>query len=57
MLGEGDEELVSEQLVLHDKLQDLQHKKQHMDHLVAEFQTINNLPAASATGKHYINFI
>ncbi|XP_023701631.1 uncharacterized protein LOC111861362 isoform X7 [Cryptotermes secundus] len=49
MLGEGDEELVSEQLVLHDKLQELQYKKQHMDHLVAEFQTINNLPAV-ATG-------
>jgi hypothetical protein len=56
MLGEGDEELVSEQLVLHDKLQELQYKKQHMDHLVAEFQTINNLPAAVATGKPYTQF-
>ena len=50
MLGEGDEELVPEHLVLQDKLQELQYKKQHMDHLVAEFQTLHNHPSLT-TGK------
>ena len=50
MLGEGDEELVPEHLVLQDKLQELQCKKQHMDHLVAEFQTLHNHPTLM-TGK------
>jgi hypothetical protein len=45
MLGEEDEELVPEHLVLQDKLQELQYKKQHMDHLVAEFQTLHIHPS------------
>ena len=44
MLGEGDE-LVPEHVVLQDKLQELQYKKQHMDHLVAEFQLSIIIPA------------
>jgi hypothetical protein len=52
MLGERDDELVSEHLVLQDKLQELQYKKQHMDHLLAEFQTLNNVPGITA-GKHH----
>jgi energy-converting hydrogenase Eha subunit H len=50
MLGEGDEELVPEHLLLQDKLHELQYKKQHMDHLVAEFQTLHNHPSLT-TGK------
>ncbi|CAG2056613.1 unnamed protein product, partial [Timema podura] len=41
-LGDRDADLVSEHLVLQDKLQDLAFKKQHMDHLVAQFQALNN---------------
>lgn len=56
MLGEGDEEPVPEHLVLQDKLQELQYKKQHMDHLVAEFQTLNNHPSLT-TGKQCTNYL
>ena len=49
MLGEGDE-LVPEHLMFQDKLQELQYKKQHMDHLVAEFQSLHNHPSLM-TGK------
>nr|CAD7407125.1 unnamed protein product [Timema poppensis] len=41
-LGDRDADLVSEHLVLQDKLQDLAFKKQHMDHLVSQFQALNN---------------
>ncbi|XP_069679374.1 pericentriolar material 1 protein-like isoform X6 [Periplaneta americana] len=52
MLGERDEELVSEHMVLQDKLQELQYKKQHMDQLVSEFQALNNLPCITTADSH-----
>ena len=54
MLGERDEELVSEHMVLQDKLQELQYKKQHMDHLVAEFQALNSLPRVNTSEYRYL---